>query len=206
MEKHYFIGEGPEAEKLIAATLERREVATEARMALMQDYGADGLIKRDWDGGSIVGLGFKQKTDAPYLKGGERVADGYAYYPKLNTNAGKQLAKRLEDGGRTMNCAKHKSAVEKAAKAYYDAMDKAFRSGFRVKLAFPPVGRNTDERTLYVQIYEKTNFDPKEQAGHFRAIKHAQSALFKALKSAAKRRYFFNVTCNGVTEAVSRVF
>lgn len=103
MEKHYFIGEGPEAEKLISATMARREVATEARRALMQDYGADGLIKRDWDGGSIVGLGFKQKTDAPYLKGGERVADGYAYYPKLNTKAGKQLAKRLEDERLTFN-------------------------------------------------------------------------------------------------------
>lgn len=105
-----------------------------------------------------------------------------------------------------MNYAKHKSAVEKAAKTYYDAVDKAQRSGFGVKSVFPPAGRNTDERTLYVQIYEKTNFDPKEQAEHFRAIKHAQSALFKALKSAAKRRYFFNVTCNSVTEAVSLVF
>ena len=97
MEKHYYIGEGPEAEKLIAATLARHEVATEARMALMQAYGADGLIKRNWDGGSIVGLGFKQKTDAPYLKGGEKVSDGYAYYPKRNTKSGKELAKRLED-------------------------------------------------------------------------------------------------------------
>lgn len=34
MEKHYFIGEGPEAEKIIAATLARHEVATEARRAL----------------------------------------------------------------------------------------------------------------------------------------------------------------------------
>ena len=103
MEKHYFIGEGQEAEKLIAATLARREVATEARRKLMEDYGADGLIKRDWDGGIIVGLGFKQKTDAPYLKGGEKVSDGYAYYPKRNTKTGKELAKRLKDERLTFN-------------------------------------------------------------------------------------------------------
>ena len=103
MEKHYFIGEGPEAEKLIAATLERREVATEARRKLMEDYGADGLIKRDWDGGRIIGLGFKKKTDAPFLKGCEKVSDGYTYYPKRNTKAGKELAKRLEDERLTFN-------------------------------------------------------------------------------------------------------
>lgn len=103
MEKHYFIGEGPEAEKLIAATLERQEVATEARRKLMEDYGADGLIEGGWNSKKVFGLGFKQKADAPYLKGGERVADGYAYYPKLNTKAGKQLAKRLEDERLTFN-------------------------------------------------------------------------------------------------------
>lgn len=105
-----------------------------------------------------------------------------------------------------MNYAKHKTAVENAAKTYYDAVDKAQRSCFGVKSVFPPVGRNTDERTLYVQIYEKTNSDPTEQAEHFRDIRRAQHALFKALKSAAKRKIFFYVTRNGVTEAESRVF
>ena len=98
MEKHYYIGEGPEAEKIIAATLARREVATEARRKLMEDYGADGLVESGWNG-KVFGLGFKQK-----VKGGERVADGYAYYPKINTKAGKHLAKRLfEDERLTFN-------------------------------------------------------------------------------------------------------
>ena len=105
-----------------------------------------------------------------------------------------------------MNYAKHKAAVERAAKAFYAAVDDAQRSGFGVKCVFPPIGQNTDERTLYVQIYEETNSDPREQAEHFRAIKRAQHALFKVLKSAAKRKYVFCVTCNGVTEAESRVF
>lgn len=97
MEKHYFIGEGPEAEKLIAATLERREVATEARRALMQDYGADGLIESGGFNNVVIGLGFNKKTDAPFLKGHELLSGGYAYYPKRNTKAGKELAKRLDD-------------------------------------------------------------------------------------------------------------
>lgn len=105
-----------------------------------------------------------------------------------------------------MNYTKHKAAVEKAAKAFYDALEGAEKSGFGVNLSFLPVDRNTDERTLYAYIYEKTNLSPREQAEHFRTIKRAQYALFKALKSAAKRRYFFCVTRSGVIDAESRVF
>ena len=97
MEKHYFIGEGQEAEKLIAATLARHEVATEARRALMQDYGADGLIECGGFNNVVIGLGFNKKTDAPFLKGHKLLSGGYAYYPKRNTKAGKELAKRLDD-------------------------------------------------------------------------------------------------------------
>lgn len=62
MEKHYFIGKGPEAEKLIAATLARKEIATEARRKLMEDYVADGLIEGGWNGKKVFGLGFKEKA------------------------------------------------------------------------------------------------------------------------------------------------
>lgn len=97
MEKHYFIGEGPEAEKIIAETLERDEISKNARRTLAADYGANGLILGGWNNESVVGLGFKEKTDAPFLKGGEKVHGGYAYFPKCNTKAGKELSKRLDD-------------------------------------------------------------------------------------------------------------
>lgn len=103
MERHYFIGEGPEAEKLIAATLARSEVAREVRLALMHDYSSDGLLLSGGRDGSIVGLSFKEKRDIPFLKGGNRIEGGYAYYPKMNTKKGKELAQRLKEGNLTFS-------------------------------------------------------------------------------------------------------
>lgn len=103
MERHYFIGEGPEAEKLIAATLARSEVARKARFALMHDYSSDGLLLSGGRDGSIVGLSFKEKRDIPFLKGGDRIEGGYAYYPKMNTKKGKELAQRLKEGNLTFS-------------------------------------------------------------------------------------------------------
>lgn len=103
MERHYFIGEGPEAEKLIAATLARSEVARKARLALMHDYSSDGLLLSGGRDGSIVGLSFKEKRDIPFLKGGNRIEGGYAYYPKMNTKKGKELAQRLKEGNLTFS-------------------------------------------------------------------------------------------------------
>lgn len=48
MEKHYFIGEGPEAEKLIESMLARHEVSRNARMKLKNDYGSDSLLLSAW--------------------------------------------------------------------------------------------------------------------------------------------------------------
>ena len=103
MEKHFFIGEGPEAEMLIASMIARREVARKARLSLMHDYGSDGLILSGGREGSIVGLSFRKKRDIPFLKGGNRIEGGYAYYPKMNTKKGKELAKRLKDGDLTFS-------------------------------------------------------------------------------------------------------
>lgn len=98
MEKHYYIGEGPQAEELIVETLERENVAREARKALIADYEADGLILSVWRDGKVTGLTFDKPTSRPYLKGETRLSnrEGYGYYPKLNTKEGKRLAKRLE--------------------------------------------------------------------------------------------------------------
>lgn len=98
MEKHFYIGEGPEAEELIAETLERENVAREARKALVAEYETDGLILSVWDNGKIAGLAFDKPTSRPYLKGETRLSngEGYGYYPKLSTKEGKRLAERLK--------------------------------------------------------------------------------------------------------------
>lgn len=44
MERHYFIGEGPEAKALIAETRERWQASCDARKRLFEDYGTVG-----WD-------------------------------------------------------------------------------------------------------------------------------------------------------------
>ena len=98
MEKHFYIGEGPEAEALIAETLERKNVALEARKALIAEYETDGLVLSRWGDGKVTGLSFAKPTSRPYLKGKTRLSDGehYGYYPKLSTKEGKRLAQKLE--------------------------------------------------------------------------------------------------------------
>lgn len=100
MERHYFIGEGPEAKALIAEANERWRASCDARKRLLEDYGADFFMETSYSlerGGRIEGLGFSERVKRPYFKGEERTKMGYAYYPKLSTREGKALAKRLEE-------------------------------------------------------------------------------------------------------------
>lgn len=99
MEKHYFIGEGPEAEELIAVARKKELAVWEARRAVVEDYDADGLMESVWRDGSVTGLAFITQVKRPYLKGETKLAndEGYGYYPKKSTKEGKKLAKRLEE-------------------------------------------------------------------------------------------------------------
>lgn len=108
MEKHFYIGEGPEAEELIAETLARGNVVSEARKALITEYEADGLILSRWNNGKVAGLAFEKPTSRPYLKGETRTLghEGYGYYPKLNTKEGKRLASRLSSEELTFSMSK----------------------------------------------------------------------------------------------------
>lgn len=108
MEKHFYIGEGPQAKELIAETLERENIAREARKALIAEYKTDGLILSGWGDGKVVGLAFDKPTSRPYLKGETRLSngEGYGYYPKLSTKEGKRLANRLEAEELTFNQSK----------------------------------------------------------------------------------------------------
>lgn len=100
MEKHFYIGEGPEAEALIAEAWERHNACNNARKRLLEDYKADFFMETAVSilgGGVLVGLGFSERVKRPYFKGEERTVMGYAYYPKLSTKEGKALAKRLKE-------------------------------------------------------------------------------------------------------------
>lgn len=108
MEKHFYIGEGPEADALVAEVLEREKVTHEARKALISEYEADGLILSVWNDGKVTGLAFNKLTSRPYLKGETRTSgeEGYGYYPKLSTKEGKRLAQKLEAEELTFSASK----------------------------------------------------------------------------------------------------
>ena len=93
--KKFFIGEGAEAEALIAEVRERRETVNNARDAVQKEYGADGLMLNG-RGGNAIGLAFKEQQRMPYLKGEVRLEEGFGYYPKLNCKQGKELALKLD--------------------------------------------------------------------------------------------------------------
>ena len=95
MNKNFFIGEGPEAEALIAEVKERREAVNNARDTVQKEYGADGLMLHG-RGGKVCGLAFIEKQSKPYLKGEVSLEKGFGYYPKLNCKQGKELASRLK--------------------------------------------------------------------------------------------------------------
>lgn len=94
MTKNFFIGEGPEAEALIAEVKELREAVSIARKAIQNEYCADGLLSRN-NGGEICGLVFKEKQSLPFLKEEMRVDGGYGYYAKRNCKQGKELSAKL---------------------------------------------------------------------------------------------------------------
>ena len=99
MEKHFYIGEGAEADQLLAETRELWSVCREAQQRLAEDYGADSLVATRGIGwrNKVTGLFFAQKVDRPYLKYAYRVAGGYAYLPRKKTQEGKELARRLRE-------------------------------------------------------------------------------------------------------------
>lgn len=92
--KKFFIGEGVEAEALIAEVKERLREVGEARIAVQKAYGADGLLTRD-DGRQVCGLAFKEQQARPFLKGETRLQNGFGYYAKKNCKEGKDLSAKL---------------------------------------------------------------------------------------------------------------
>ena len=70
MERHYFIGEGPEAKAVLAKTVERMKICNAARKKLLKDYGADYFTETGpsfLGGGELIGLGYYEKVQRPYF-------------------------------------------------------------------------------------------------------------------------------------------
>ena len=128
MEYRYYIGKGPEADALLTEIRQCSEMVHAARVKLMEEYGADALISSPWSRGKPSGLGFKQEQRFSYLKRGNKgYEDGFVYYPKMNTKAGKELSAKLD-----------------APELEFDACDYILK---RLKLFRMVVGRCSGSRT-----------------------------------------------------------
>lgn len=98
MQWKFYIGDGWEAEVFIRQAEERKKLVYAKRKALMDEYEADGLVMAaGFTYGTPMALGYKEKQSRPYLRGETQCQDGYYYFPRLNTKAGKELAAKLED-------------------------------------------------------------------------------------------------------------
>lgn len=92
MEFLYYIGEGPEADTLIAEAKAKLSERNEARHQLCTEYGAQGVVGNR---SNVSGLVFEEKQDAPHLKLTKQ-ANGYFWYaPRRNSKTGKTLAAKL---------------------------------------------------------------------------------------------------------------
>ena len=94
LEFHYYVGEGPENDKLLDEVVVRCKERDAARSKLAAEYGACGGAMRD---GKAVGLLFDKMVKRKYLRReGYKGEDGtYMYLPRRNTKKGKELAARM---------------------------------------------------------------------------------------------------------------
>lgn len=96
--KYRYIGEGPENDALVAEVLARENKAREARRAIIEEHGADGMILSFWETGKPEQLYYKERQNRPYLKAETHHVTGeWSYKPKLTTKEGKRLQEQLKD-------------------------------------------------------------------------------------------------------------
>lgn len=93
---YMFVGEGPEADALIARVRARKEDTDARRLALCEEHGADGLLMDWWDAARPIALYYLEKQDRPYLKNETRQDGRWCYYPKRSTKMGKALKAALD--------------------------------------------------------------------------------------------------------------
>ena len=117
--KNFFIGEGPEAEALIADIINKKKVVLAAHDILLKEYGADNILVSSYDG-TVTGLWFKEKQEASYLRGCESIDDGYGYYPKKNCKAGKELSKKLSEPSLKFDASSYIVSALKLSRTFFN--------------------------------------------------------------------------------------
>ena len=93
----HYIGQGPEAEKLIRTVSEEIQTERLKAVAVAEKYGAVTCMQR---GSFVVGLVYAEPQNQNWLKESVKIQhDGKllpGYEPRLNTKKGKELAKHLK--------------------------------------------------------------------------------------------------------------
>lgn len=92
MDRAYYVGEGPENDKLLAKAIEQAEAVRLARLALIEKYGAKTLMVQ---GKFVRGLVWDERQNEPW-KHFLREQDGmYCYDGNGRYKLGKQLSRDL---------------------------------------------------------------------------------------------------------------
>ncbi len=97
----YYLGQGPEVEKILEAANKAKEDLRNARHALMEEYQANGVLPGDKLGYTIAGLLYYEKPSFEFMKYAQAegtTKDGRTYFiarPFLRQAKGKELAEKL---------------------------------------------------------------------------------------------------------------
>lgn len=105
--KHY-VGRGPEVEAYLIRWRQAEAEVKAARRALMEEYGASGVLPDTSRKGGVAGLLFWEKPDSTAVTSrlaDGKTADGRSYYvafPNMRTMEGKELARKLQSPALSM--------------------------------------------------------------------------------------------------------
>ncbi len=97
----YYLGQGPEVEKILETANKAKEDLRNARHALMEEYQANGVLPGDKLGYTIAGLLYYEKPNFEFMKYAQAegtTKDGRTYFiarPFLRQAKGKELAEKL---------------------------------------------------------------------------------------------------------------
>lgn len=88
----FYLGEGPDADKLISATKQHARDLLDSAKSIFKEYGAQNVVEDSK--GNVCGLCFDHELNPVpnYLRGGKKLSPNYFYYfPKASTKQGRDL-------------------------------------------------------------------------------------------------------------------